>query len=167
MSEALVNDVPVGFYGDPITNDLQAEEAIKVIRDAKEQVSIMAEWYKNALAQIKEQQENIIENEKARLRAYFETLPHKKTTTQESYALPSGKLILKKQEPEYKRNEDQLLEWTKANAPAYVKTKQTVDWDGLKKALSYMDEYAIDPNTGEVVPGITVVDRGSVFQIGK
>ena len=31
---------------------------------------------------------------------YFKTVPHKKTKTQEAYQLPSGKLILKKQEPE-------------------------------------------------------------------
>ena len=75
-----------------IQNDDEAEECIKAIRDAEADVVFWKNYYAEALQTIADASQRIIENNTARLEAYFDTLPHKVTKTQESYPLPSGKL---------------------------------------------------------------------------
>ena len=53
-------------------------------------------------------------------------VPHKVTKTQESYALPSGKLVLKEQKPEWVHDDTQLLPWVKANLPEMIRTKESI-----------------------------------------
>ena len=43
------------------------------------------------------------------LRKYFEDVPHHTTKTSESYALPSGTLMLKQQEPTFERDAEKLI----------------------------------------------------------
>jgi phage host-nuclease inhibitor protein Gam len=82
-----------------------------------------------------------------------------------SIKLPYGTLKARKQEPEYIRDEEKLLTWTKANRPEVVKVKESVDWSALKKTIvSTVGGVAVDDN-GQVIEGITVVDRGIKFSV--
>ncbi|GIM47590.1 phage protein [Collibacillus ludicampi] len=79
--------------------------------------------------------------------------------------LPHGTLKARKQEPDYIRDEEKLLAWTKENQPEAVKVKENVDWSTLKKMIvSTENGVAIDEN-GQVIEGITVVDRGIKFSV--
>lgn len=170
MSErAYENEMEVveSFIGDPIMNDLDAEEALQNIMAAEEKIEGMKAWYEHAMEQIEKQQTAVIENEKARLRNYFEMVPHNKTKTQESYALPHGKLIMKAQQPEFERDDDQVIGWLEQGGRGFVKVKKSVDWAELKRTLKFKDGTAIDKETGEVVPGIRVIEREPIFTIGR
>ena len=136
-----------------IQNDDEAEECIKAIRDAE------------ALQTIADASQRIIENNTARLEAYFDTLPHKVTKTQESYPLPSGKLVRKHRDPEFVRNDDELLSWLhENNGEKYIKIKESPDWAGLKKTLTVMGETVVDEN-GEIIPCIKATERPDEFKV--
>jgi phage host-nuclease inhibitor protein Gam len=82
-----------------------------------------------------------------------------------SIKLPYGTLKARKQEPDYIRDEEKLLIWTKANRPDAVKVKESVDWSSLKRTIvSTENGVAVDEN-GQVIDGITVVDRGIKFSV--
>ncbi|GIM45929.1 phage protein [Collibacillus ludicampi] len=82
-----------------------------------------------------------------------------------SIKLPYGTLKARIQEPEYIRDEEKLLTWTKANRPESIKVKESVDWSSLKKTIiSTANGVAIDEN-GQVVEGVTVVERGIKFSV--
>lgn len=169
MSEALKLEQEKSFVDFcPITNDIEADKAVARVLEGQRQVKIMADWYKESLEKIKEQQKENEEFEMQLLRQYFDTVPHKKTATQESYSLPSGKLVLKDQSPEWERDEDELLTWAEKNGlDQFIKVKKSIDWDGLKKHLTVLDDMAVLEGTTKVVPTVKVVERGKKFSIGK
>ena len=164
MSELLEN-----FEGEmmfpQIQNDDEAEECIQAIRAAEADVAFWKNYYADALQKIADASQRIIDNNTARLEAYFDTLPHKKTKTQESYPLPSGKLVRKHQDTEFIRNDEKLLSWLhENNGEKFIKTKESVDWAGMKKTLSVLGETVVDEN-GEIIPCIKASERPDVFKV--
>lgn len=80
--------------------------------------------------------------------------------------LPHGTLKMRAQQPEYQRNNDVILEWATASKPeVLVPQPPKLDWTGLKKAIRPVDGVAVDVDTGEVIPGITIVDRPPKFSV--
>lgn len=79
--------------------------------------------------------------------------------------LPSGSLEARKVPPEIKRDKNILLPWVEKNRPDFVVVEKNVDWAGLKKELQFDNGVAFDPLTGEIVPGVEVVDRGTEFRV--
>lgn len=148
-----------------IQNDDEAEECIKAIRDAEADVVFWKNYYVEALQKIADASQRIIENNTARLEAYFDTLPHKVTKAQESYPLPSGKLVRKHRDPEFVRNDDELLSWLhENNGEKFIKIKESPDWAGLKKTLTVMGETVVDEN-GEIIPCIKATERPDEFKV--
>ena len=99
------------------------------------------------------------------LQHYFDTVPHKITKTTESYPLPSGKLVFKAQAPEYERDEEKVIEWLKqTNGTEFIKVKESLDWAGLKKTVTVLEDKVITED-GEVVPGIKAIQRDPVFTV--
>lgn len=79
---------------------------------------------------------------------------------------PYGKLKLTKQQPEFLRDEDAIKNWAKVNKPdILIPQEPKLDWAGLKKQLQVAGDKAIDPSTGEVVPGVTVTEREAKFTV--
>ncbi|POD45909.1 hypothetical protein BKM15_26180 [Pseudomonas syringae pv. syringae] len=76
--------------------------------------------------------------------------------------LPYGKISLKAQQPEFKRDENLLL--PHAKQLGFIKTKEETDWSELKKVCKVEKGKLYDPN-GELVPGVTVVERDEKFEI--
>lgn len=96
------------------------------------------------------------------LHAYFETVPHKATKTQESYKLPSGTLKLKTPAPEWKHDDEKLM----AAYPDFVENTPKLKWGDLKKRLTDVGNGAvIDPETGEVVQGVVIEARDPQFVV--
>ena len=79
-----------------------------------------------------------------------------------SIALPYGKIALKKQQPEFVKDTEELFRY--AEQSGFVRTKVEVDWAELKKSSKVHDGKMIDAN-GEVVPGVVVVDREDKFEM--
>ena len=164
MSELLENlDGELMFP--KIQNDDEAEECIQAIKAAEADVAFWKNYYADALQKIADAAQRIIDNNTARLEAYFDTLPHKKTKTQESYPLPSGKLVRKHQDTEFIRNDEELLSWLhENNGEKFIKTTESVDWAGMKKTLSVLGETVVDEN-GEIIPCIKASERPDVFKV--
>lgn len=79
-----------------------------------------------------------------------------------SISLPYGKIALKKQQPEYLKDEATLLEY--AEQSGFVKVEKKTDWANIKKSCIVVGDKLIDSN-GEVVPGIVVVEREDKFEV--
>jgi hypothetical protein len=151
----------------PVEGDVEADRLIKEIREAQETKGFWKSYYQEKLKEVNESCDLIIEQNTQRLRMYFDSVPHKKTATQERYPLPSGKLVLKDQEPEYKRDDEAVIKFLKANGgEKFVKVEEKLDWNGLKKTLSILGETAADEN-GKPIPGILVIERDRAFTIEK
>lgn len=148
-----------------VNDDQTAEWCIEQIRNAEEEKAKWKEFYAERLARVNETCDLTIANMTAVLQTYFDKVPHKVTKTQENYALPSGKLVVKKQETEFERNDEELIAWLKQNGgERFVKTKEVLDWAGLKKTLSVVGESVSDEN-GEVIPGLKAAERPDVFKV--
>ena len=148
-------------------DDKDAEWCMKRIRESEEEKQFWKKHYEEQYAGICATCDATIANMMHYLEEYFNTVPHKHTDTEENYRLPSGKLVLKQQEPEYEKDDDKVIAWLKANGgQKYIKTKETLDWNALKKSLSIIGETAADED-GQIIPCITVKERPAVFRIAK
>ena len=71
---------------------------------------------------------------------------------------PFGNFSLKKQQPQFVKEEKLLMEYAKSAGKVNEKTTVSVDWAAIKKESRLVDGKLIDPN-GEVVPGVKVVEQ--------
>ena len=147
-----------------IDSDQKAEWALQKIREARADRDSWVDYYKAQIEKVKAECDSNTENLEFMLHQYFMTVPHKQTKTQESYPLPGGKLVLKKQQPEYEHDDKLLVPWLEKNAPEFVKVKKSSDWDGLKKKVTIFDGNVVDEN-GEIVPGVKAVERDEKFAV--
>ena len=160
--ELPVTEEEAGFQVD---DDQKAEWCIRKIQEAKKEMMDWIDFYVAQTDKVKDKCERRIQFFEYKLMQYFGSVPHKQTKTQESYQLPSGKLVLKKQTPDFERDDELILAWLKANDEnQYVKTKETVDWSELKKTLTIVGEQ-VAGETGEIIPGIIVTERPDVFKV--
>ena len=139
----------------------QLERRNKIIADRDELIA----FYKERIKAVEEDADFKLGFIDRALFAYFKTVKHKKTATQESYTLPGGKLVLKKQNPEYNRDDDTVIAWLKkSGATEYVKTVESLDWANLKKDATVLGDKLINAD-GEEIPGITVVAKPDKFTV--
>ena len=161
MSE-LIRAEMEGFV---IDTDAKAEWALCKIKEAREERDKWISWYKDKIDQITEQTDFDTMNLERMLMEYFAHVPHKKTKTQESYKLPGGKLVMKTQNPDYARDDKTVIAWLKANnGGQYVKTKEELDWAGLKDSTAVFEGHIVTED-GEVIPGIEVFNRDPKFVV--
>ena len=161
MSEAIMeNNVEETFV---IDTDAKAAWALRKIREARADRDNWVKWYKDKIAEIEAATDFNTMNLERMLAEYFASVPHKKTKTQESYTLPEGKLVMKTQNPEYKRDDGKVIAWLKANnGGQFIKVKEELDWAGLKATVGVFDGSVVDEN-GEIIPGIEVIEREAKF----
>lgn len=159
MTEAINNETFV------IDTDAKALWALQKIKEARADRDTWVAWYQQKIKEITEQTDFDTMNLERMLGEFFQTVPHKKTKTQESYSLPGGKLILKTQNPEYKRDDKKVIEWLKQNnGGQFVKVKEELDWSGLKAATGTFEGNVVTED-GEVIPGIEVINREAKFVV--
>ena len=148
-----------------IDTDAKAEWALKKIAEARSDRDTWVKWYEDKIDEIKAQTDFNTMNLERMLAEYFANVPHKKTKTQESYALPGGKLILKTQNPEFKRDDKAVIAWLKENSGGqFIKVKEELDWAGLKGATAVIGD-RIATEDGEFIPGIEVIERDAKFVV--
>ena len=154
-----------------IDSDKKADWAIGKIKEEQENtirlrqiaISKIVEL-QNKIKELDERTERRTGNLKAMLMDYMQTVkPTKQTKTQTQYELLSGKLVWKKQQALYERDEAALLAWAETTVPELVKVKKEVSWADLKKQADVSgDKLLLD---GEIIPGVTVVEREDVFEV--
>lgn len=158
-----------------VDNDNTADWAIEKITEALAERDRLISIADAKIKELQEQKKALTEKSESatgyltgKLYDYFQTVkPSTATKTQTTYKLLSGTLILKKQQPEFVRDENAMVEWAKTTAPAFIKVKESVDWAELKKQSSVDGEAVVFSDTGEVIPGIKAVQREDVFEVKK
>ena len=154
-----------------IDTDQKAEWGLLRLKDDKAELDRFTdickkqiEFYEAKIQEAKEKHDSKTSYLKGKLMEYFMTVPRKKTKTQETYSLPSGKLKLKYPQPEYKRDDDTLIKWlTERDMTDYIKTKEEPQWGELKKVTQIAgDKACVD---GEIIDGIEIVERQPEFDI--
>lgn len=150
-----------------IDDDSKADWALRKIAEAQADTAKWADYYANQTEKIKAQNNQIVAYFTSALEQYFDTVPHRTTKTQESYGLPSGKLVRKAQQPAYERDADALLSWAKTSFPEAIKVKEEASWTDIKNRIGKVmpDGSAVDKETGEIIDGVTVVERDPVFKV--
>jgi Bacteriophage Mu Gam like protein. len=153
-----------------VTNDSLAMWCVKKIQEAKKELEMWREHYANQLEKQQEICDGTVSTMERYLAEYFETVPKKATATKSSYAMPNGvKLVLKIQHPKYEGTASgEFLRYLKDNGKTdMVKTtvSEKPDWDAFKKQVKMTGGQVVDTETGEVVPGIVVVEHPPVFSV--
>lgn len=160
----IIKDAPVERFA--VTNDSQAEWAARKIREARTDTEKWTKYYAQQLDAIRRANEETEAYFAALLADYFETVPHKRTKTQESYSLPTCKLVLKAQQPEFSRDEAVLCDYLdKKGRDDLVRITRRADWAALKKTLKVMEDGTCVDADGEVVEGVQAFSRQPEFKI--
>jgi hypothetical protein len=148
-----------------IKNDKEAEWAMRKIREANEDKEFWKAHYDQQYKSVCYTNDLTISNMESLLQTYFGTVPHKVTKTEENYSLPSGKIMMKKQDPDYDRDDEKIIEWLKKNkGEKYVKVEEKLDWAAFKKTLTVVGEACADGD-GQLIPGLKAVERDDVFKV--
>lgn len=152
-----------------VTDDSAAQWCMKKIKEAEADRAMWKAHYEAQMQKVNKAADESVAYFTAKLEEYFANVPHKATKTQESYSLPGGKLVQKKQQPEYKTDDAELLQWLKENFMFdFIKTKtvESADWAGLKKIVTVTPDGAhVATDDGEIIPGVTVTLRPDVFKV--
>ena len=165
-----MSEIPVlldehdGFH---VTDDKAAEWCMKKIQEAEADRAMWKAHYEAQMKKVNESADSTVAYFTARLEEYFASVPHKATKTQESYSLPGGKLILKRQQPEYTVDNAALVPWLEESFMGQlVKVEKKADWAGLKKIVTVTPDGAhVATDDGEIIPGVTVTPRPDVFKV--
>ena len=174
MSELLKEEAPVRERFE-VDNDMKAEWVLSKIRriraDQKKETDELdrqMQFYKDQADIVNRKADEEVAFFESMLTGYFASRMEdgftKSTKTQISYKLPTGKLVLKKQAPEYERKDDELLPWLKQNRPDLVKVTESANWAELKKSVKINGENVVTAD-GEVVPGVKVTVREDKFEV--
>jgi hypothetical protein len=157
-----------------ITDDSTAEWALKKVLEAKgerQRLLDLIEYEKDRLDAKKEQVEKKYESNTSyllsKLGEYFETVTKRKTKTQESYQLLSGKLVRKFAKQKLTPNKEALLQWCKENAPECIKTTEEASWSDIKSKLTIIDGAVVYAETGELVACVTVDEVPPAFDVAE
>lgn len=163
MSE-LLNDAREEFT---VTDDAAAQWCMKKIKEAEADRAMWKAHYEAQMEKVNKAADESIAYFTAKLEEYFANVPHKTTKTQESYTLPGGKLIRKKQQPKFETDDESLVPWLEDNFMGQlVKVKKSADWAALKKVCSVTpDGEHVATDDGEIIPGVTVTQRPDVFKV--
>lgn len=126
------------------------------------------EILKERLEKVKKEKENKIIRRDSYLLMYFEEIPEelkKKSKTMDKYRLPSGEIIKKYPAPEFKRDNDTLLNWLKENRMTeFIEVKESAKWADLKKATKTIGSSVVLEETGEIIEGIEVIERAPTLE---
>jgi len=159
-----------------VDNDMKAEWVLKKIREAKndcqrftDEYQRQMDFYKAQIETLNQQTKDEIERLESMLAPYFREREQagftKASKTQVKYDLPSGKLLMKKQEPDYSRDDKKVIEWLeKTDQGKFVKVEKKLDWAGLKRQVIVNGQNVVTKD-GEIVPGVTVTERGEKFVV--
>lgn len=168
--EDLITQQEMGFIPE---DDGGAEWCLRKIREADADLATMRTHYEHQLQLAQDKHDQTVAKMQGLLRKYLQKMEQdgvaKKTKTQTSYELPTGRLIRKAGGIEYKRDKAKLLEWLKASKmQEFIKTQvvQDPDWAGLKKGAKAMpDGTVVYEETGEIIGGVEAIQQDDTFKV--
>lgn len=163
--EAMDEIIDTGVF--TVKDDSTAQWCMKKIKEAEADRAMWKAHYEAQMEKVNKAADDSVAYFTAKLEEYFANVPHKATKTQESYTLPGGKLIRKKQQPKFETDDEALVPWLEENFMGQlVKVKKSADWAALKKVCSVTpDGEHVATDEGEIIPGVTVTQRPDVFKV--
>lgn len=169
----LLQDAPDSKEGFTVDTDRKAEWAASTVKHEMEEAQRLVKLADDEINALKARQQEITERAERRtaflreqLRGYLAAVkPSRTTKTKTVYELLNAQLVLKKQAPEYVRDDEALIAWAEANAPAYVTSIPKLSWGELKKETELNGDQVVYRETGEVIPGLKAVARADVFEV--
>ncbi|NLI58767.1 MAG: hypothetical protein GX387_09670 [Clostridium sp.] len=155
-----------------IDNDEKAEWALRKIAEEREEAQHYINVCKSMIAEYEEkiQKEEERLNKKTsylegKLQQYFQSVKYKSTKTQKIYKLPSGTLRLKYPQPEFKRDEEKLVNWLKENKFLdLIKVREVPNWVELKKNIKISGNRVVSED-GQIIEGVEVIEKPPVFEV--
>lgn len=155
-----------------VENEQQANWALRKIKQYKDEIektNKLAEEEKEKIdmwaKQENERHKDSIDYFQSLLAEYAMKLkeddPELKTTS-----LPNGELQFRKQQPKWEYKNDVLVgSLKKAGMNDLIRIKEEPKKSDIKKAVEVVDGKAINKETGEVIEGITITERGEKFVV--
>ena len=157
-----------------VDSDDKAEWCLKKIKEHQDEITKWTAHYEAEKRRAVISHENAIFRLEGELRSFFVLKDQegltRQTKTQTAYNLPSGKIFIKRQNPEFERDDAEIIDWLRVNAPELIKTKEEVDWAAMKAAYAFDAEgnmTAVNEETGEIIniPGVKAKTRDDVFKV--
>lgn len=159
-----------------IENDIQADWWMEKKNEEKAKKEKLRDsikskilFYENQLKKVDDEIDIIEEFKNFKLEEYFNSLDKNsyiETKTMKKYELPTGTLIMKKQNPEFKRDNDKLISWLKDNEMNdYIKISESAQWGELKKIADEINGQVVIKETGEIIEGVEVKEKPDIFEI--
>ena len=149
-----------------IETDDTADWAIRSIRDTEHERDRLISIAQHQIDELNEQIERIKEKYNRKtgflrgcLYDYMQKVPHKKTKTQDTYQLLSGKLILKNESQKLVPS-DKLVDYLESEKMNdLIKIKKSADWANFKSILKIVDGNVVNTTTGETIdPNIVSIE---------
>lgn len=147
-----------------ITDDGAADWALRQVKDADDEYQRLAAHFQRQTASAAAKRDRTRQYFSAKLLDYFATLPVRKTKTQDAYDLPSGKLVLKRQQPKIEQDKPTLGAWMHENGLP-TRTEYVPQWNELKPLTHIEGESVVLTETGEIIPGIKAIERPDEFRM--
>ncbi|MGK4251092.1 host-nuclease inhibitor Gam family protein [Bacillus licheniformis] len=138
------------------------EVADKQIERLKMQIERLEHWQEEAKKEYVEREDFYKHRLERYMREEVRKMQENGKKPKKTIKLPYGTIKLVKQQPEYQRNENDLLEY--AESKGFVRVKKDVDWAAIKNKAKVFGDKLIDAD-GELIPGVTVVDREDKFTV--
>jgi hypothetical protein len=156
-----------------IDSDIKAEWALDKIRKTHAYYDRLKRTCSDIIAKYSAILEKYARQESAEcagleylLMQYFDTVEHRVTETQESYKLPTGKLVMKHHAPKFDIDDAKMVSFMKANDwDGYVKIKESPNWDAFKKERCKITENGVYDSNGVKVEGIAVSTIPDTFEV--
>ena len=158
-----------------ITNDSQANWALRKIADARKKLARDQETAKAEIERI-QQWLKMSESEAARTEERMTALLHEYYAPQfqtdpktKTYRLPSGKVQWRAQQPQFNRDDTALLEFLKSREMTdFIETRESPKWGELKQQVQVVGEHVAikdGPLKGEIIDGVEVIHRPPMFKV--
>jgi replicative DNA helicase len=120
------------------------------------------EWGQQSKVEFEEKQEHYSNHLEMYLREEVAKQMESGKKLKKTLALPYGKISLKKQQPKFEKNDDELFSYAKE--AGFIRVKEETDWAELKKNCVVADGKMYDTN-GEAIPGVIVIELEDKFEL--
>lgn len=177
LDEELDGEIVADIQQEPgeykVMTDYDANQALKKVHRLRQNADRYEAVIKQEIENLKlkaavyrQQVENTIGFYEQGLKMFTMTADCETTKTgNRIYRLPDGKLCIKKQEPEFVRDDESLVLWLTENyGGKFIKTTSVPEWGEFKKHCRIDGDKVVDEN-GEIVKGVTAVPREERFVI--
>jgi len=152
-----------------VDNDQKANWALQKIGQLRSKIEKNKQLAEDELFRINTWLEEVnkpLENSISYFTSLLEEYHKTAHPDEKTIKLPYGTMCIRKQQPQFKRDDELLLKWLdNVGKEEYIKVKRSPLWGELKKICKVAGNKLVDIDTGEVVEGVEVIEREPRFSI--